>query len=144
VAAPSGERRDAEAAMRVATDLDDGGAAPSEIEPWVRIAAEGGIPLAAFRLGSYAVHAHDDLEEAERWYRVALERDAGELVFDNLAGVLRRQGRHDEAEELFGRGLAAGDGVAGLNLGRMLLPSTSTRCTCSACWRRTGAAGRRA
>jgi TPR repeat protein len=115
------EDGDAEAAMLVAADLDDrDDAPPAEIEPWLRIAAEGGIPLAAFRLASYADHEHDDLDAAERWYRVAIERDAGHYAFNNLAGVLRRLGRFEAAEEEFRRGIAAGDEIARLNLGRML------------------------
>ncbi len=66
-----------------------------------------------------AALAPDDELSAGRWYRISL--DAGEeLVPNNLAGVLRRQERWDEAETLFRRGIEEGDDVAGFNLAAML------------------------
>ena len=111
-----GERDEPMAARNLAELLEDamGAATRRPVGCGVRPRAATASPRP---LGYRAVHEDDDLDAAERWYRIALE--AGEeLVPNNLAGVLRRQERWDEAETLFRRGLAEGDDVAGFNLAR--------------------------
>jgi len=74
----------------------------------------------AFDLGYTAASAEPpDLRAAERWYRRALE--GGEVhAANNLARVLRRMGRDEDAEPVYRRGVDLGDEIAAVNLAALL------------------------
>ena len=108
-----------EAAKRLYELADGDGGREARLR-WASAAAEAGHPAAAFDLGYAAAGAEPpDLGAAERWYRRALE--GGEVhAANNLARVLRRMGRDDEAEPVYRRGVELGDESAALNLGALL------------------------
>ena len=110
---------DGEAAKRLYELADRDGGREARAR-WAPGAAEAEKMAAAFDLGYAALRAEPpDLSAAERWYRRALE--GGEVhAANNLARVLRRMGRDDEAEPLYRRGVELGDEIAAVNLAALL------------------------
>jgi TPR repeat protein len=74
--------------------------------------AKGGSVLSMLYLANhYHRGAHADLEQAERWYRQAYERNAMNS-FSGLGAICFSQARYREAEEIFMNGTLRGDGVS--------------------------------
>jgi TPR repeat protein/pimeloyl-ACP methyl ester carboxylesterase len=102
-----------------------------EAMSWYRKAADSGEIRAQVSLGA-KLSETGDLEEAERWLKGAATmvyvgeartKYIAKAQVDasyNLAILLRRQGRDDEAEKWFQRAAEEGDVDAMYNLGRML------------------------
>ena len=90
-----------------------------DVEAQLAELAETGDGDRAFELGLHYVTEHDDLQTAERFYRVAIE--AGEEnSYNNLARILGKQGRDAEAEELYRHAIDLGDHVAVTNFAAFL------------------------
>ena len=83
-------------------------------------AAEAGIRLRRSTSGTRPrAPSRPTLSAAERWYRRALE--GGEVhAANNLARVLRRMDRDEEAEPVYRRGIELGDEIAAVNLAALL------------------------
>jgi TPR repeat protein len=87
-------------------------------EHWWRVAAEAGVPDAAFQLG-YLAETRNDHAEAERWHRQAAEGGhSGGML--GAGAALEKQGRKEEALTFYRRAWDEdADDMAAFNLGRI-------------------------
>ncbi|MET8700731.1 tetratricopeptide repeat protein [Kitasatospora sp. NPDC004723] len=94
--------------------------APAVAERVWRELADRGVVEAMHSLGVLRLNAGDDGDEAEQWFRRAV--DAGHLMAaNNLGIVLVRSGRSEEAEAMFRLAMAVDRGLASQSLATLLV-----------------------